>query len=349
MEQTKIVVIGAGVIGLTTALTLKKRGWKNVKIIAKYTPGDMAIEYTSPYAGAHWRTMAPNDNPLLQKLDAVSYREFLRIAEQESKSNTGIMVVPSYDYYQDINPEFTNPWFKDLVKNFKFLREKDELPENAKIGHTYTTVLVNSPIYLKWLENNFKGLGGVIEKRAINDLREVLHQDVDVVINCTGLGSKYIAGIQDKALYPTRGQTIVARAPHIKRTLTYIGSHGITYIIPRSDGTVVLGGTANKNDFNPFSDTDTNQDILERTKRLCPELSTAGDLEIVRYSVGLRPTREGGPRFENEIYRTESGRKVLVTHAYGHGGFGYQSSWGSAEHTVEMMERGLSKIHNAKL
>lgn len=51
MEQTRIVVIGAGVIGLTTALTLKKRGWKNVKIIAKYTPGDMAIEYTSPYAG----------------------------------------------------------------------------------------------------------------------------------------------------------------------------------------------------------------------------------------------------------------------------------------------------------
>lgn len=51
MDKTNIVVIGAGVTGLTTALLLKQKGYKHVIIVAKYIPGDMNIEYTSPYAG----------------------------------------------------------------------------------------------------------------------------------------------------------------------------------------------------------------------------------------------------------------------------------------------------------
>lgn len=49
--DTNIIVLGAGVTGLTTALVLKQKGYKNVTIVAKYVPGDMSIEYTSPYAG----------------------------------------------------------------------------------------------------------------------------------------------------------------------------------------------------------------------------------------------------------------------------------------------------------
>jgi D-amino-acid oxidase len=51
MMDTHIVVIGAGVIGLTTALVLKQKGYTHVTIIAKYVQGDMCIEYTSPFAG----------------------------------------------------------------------------------------------------------------------------------------------------------------------------------------------------------------------------------------------------------------------------------------------------------
>lgn len=46
-----IIVIGAGVVGLSTALRLKQKGYKKVTIVAKYVPGDMCIEYTSPFAG----------------------------------------------------------------------------------------------------------------------------------------------------------------------------------------------------------------------------------------------------------------------------------------------------------
>lgn len=50
---------------------------------------------------------------------------------------------------------------------------------------------------------------------------------------------------------------------------------------------------------NPFIDDATVQSILERTSALCPELDDPP--KIVRNATGLRPTRIGGPRFENEI------------------------------------------------
>lgn len=47
-----IVVVGAGVSGLTTALLLSKDN--KVTVVAKHMPGDYDIEYTSPWAGANF-------------------------------------------------------------------------------------------------------------------------------------------------------------------------------------------------------------------------------------------------------------------------------------------------------
>ncbi|GAA5801759.1 hypothetical protein HPULCUR_007211 [Helicostylum pulchrum] len=346
--DTQIIVLGAGVIGLTTALVLKQRGYKRVTIVAKYVPGDMCIEYTSPFAGAHWRTMAMNDNPLFQKFDAVSYKKFMGFAGNKQgniNEQVGIMTVPSYDYYDDNStPEVTDPWFQNIVQDFKFLTEG--LPQGVKTGFTYTTALINSPVYLKWLQSQFEKLGGTIIKKSITHIDEVFRfignkEPYAALINCTGLGARFLGGVQDDKVFPTRGQTVVVYAPHIKKTITHVSTQGMTYIIPRSDGTVILGGTANKHDFNPYIDEATVQSILTRTAALCPEIDSS--LKIVRHAVGLRPSREGGARFENEIRRSKHHDFALyVTHAYGHGGFGIQSSWGSAEYIVELMEKGLS-------
>lgn len=153
------------------------------------------------------------------------------------------------------------------------MTEKDGLPEGAVIGHTYTTgkidlthvilciltrptiVLINSPVYLKWLQKQFIQLGGKVIKQAISHIDDVFNfiQDQNpshaAVINCTGLGARFLGGVQDDALYPTRGQTVIVHAPHIKRTITFVRPNGNTYIIPRSDGTVILGGTYNMHDL----------------------------------------------------------------------------------------------------
>lgn len=46
--QQQVVVVGAGVIGLTCALHLVNKGHK-VLVVAKHFPGDLNIEYTSPW------------------------------------------------------------------------------------------------------------------------------------------------------------------------------------------------------------------------------------------------------------------------------------------------------------
>ncbi|KAI8972098.1 FAD dependent oxidoreductase [Pilobolus umbonatus] len=334
--MSDIVVLGAGVIGLTTALFLQQRGYQ-VAVIAKHVPGDMSIEYTSPYAGAHWRSFATHDNKLLQRIESVTYHRLMSLSTQ----NTGIMVLPSLDYYDVLTPETVDPWFKDTVTDFTFIPQQD-LPGNAKIGHQYTTVVVNTPFYLRWLLSEFKKLGGTLQQHTVSHITDLFHliQPLRSVINCTGLGSRFIGGIEDKKMYPTRGQTVMIHAPFVNKTLTHIGDHGISYVIPRTDGSVILGGTANTHDYNPFPNDKENQFILEQAKILYPELKKE-PIQIIQSSVGLRPTRSGGPRFENEwiVSPLDPQHRVKVTHGYGHGGYGVQSSWGSAEYIIELMER----------
>jgi len=54
MLETKIVVVGAGVAGLTSALLLSKNKHYSITVAAKYMPGDYDIEYASPWAGANY-------------------------------------------------------------------------------------------------------------------------------------------------------------------------------------------------------------------------------------------------------------------------------------------------------
>ncbi|KAI9300428.1 hypothetical protein BJ944DRAFT_273065 [Cunninghamella echinulata] len=343
-----IIVIGCGIVGLTTAILLVEKGYK-VTIAAKWLPGDRHIEYTSPFAGAHWRAMASNDDFLLQSFETISYKKFLQLGRQ-LPNDTGVMVVPSYDYYNTLK-DVENPWFKDIVEDFSFISPSEFPNQDIKVGHKYTTVLINSPYYLNWLLKQFTMKGGKIQRKELKDIHEAFDDYVDAVVNCTGLGSLSLGGVKDTKLFPTRGQTILVRGNHIKKTITCLDDRGITYIIPRNDGTIILGGTSQKNDFNPKVDKDIAESILKRTQEICPELFNNGPLTILRHSVGLRPTRVGGVRIENQKYEKINGQPIIVTHAYGHGGFGYQSSYGSSEYICTCVEKGFHQLQkeNAKL
>jgi glycine/D-amino acid oxidase-like deaminating enzyme len=47
VNMSHIVILGAGVSGLTTALELSKDGRYSITIVAKFMPGDLDIEYVS--------------------------------------------------------------------------------------------------------------------------------------------------------------------------------------------------------------------------------------------------------------------------------------------------------------
>jgi D-amino-acid oxidase len=88
---------------------------------------------------------------------------------------------------------------------------------------------------------------------------------------------------------------------------------------------------------------------MQRCVDICPQLTAPGNggvpgktginaLSIVRHGVGLRPLRANGPRIEKE-HREDEG--ITVVHAYGHGGAGYQSSYGSAMAVCKLLEDAL--------
>ncbi|KAI7881278.1 nucleotide-binding domain-containing protein [Lichtheimia hyalospora FSU 10163] len=338
----KVHVIGAGVIGLTTATLLLIEGY-DVTILAKHFPGDMSIDYTSPWAGARWKTLAPNDDARLQRYDADSFKIFWELAKCRA-DETGIMVIPAFDYYKDPTADQRNPWWKKVVPGFRKLSRK-ELPKNIDIGYTFTTVAITPDRYLRWLQSQFVALGGKRKQVEISNLTDAMddHQNtVDIIVNCAGMHATSIQGVNDSHVNnPVRGQNVVVRAKHIRKTISVKTKQEYTYVIPRADGTVILGTTKDEGNRNAEPDPAIAKDIMERACKHCPELTNGKGIErldVVGNIIGLRPKRNGGPRVETEVKESPSGKPILVAHNYGHDGSGYQASWGSAKHAVKLIK-----------
>lgn len=106
-----------------------------------------------------------------------------------------------------------------------------------------------------------------------------------------------------------------------------------TYIIPRPDGSVILGGTFQHDNWDLSVDHKTARRIFERCTTFHPALLPSRGARVISHNVGLRPARRGGPRVEienmqlplsNELVPCQDDdsrkkRELKVIHAYGFG------------------------------
>ncbi|KAJ3036291.1 hypothetical protein HDV00_002948 [Rhizophlyctis rosea] len=334
-KTPRIIVLGAGVIGLTIANLLQSRGYQ-VTIVARAFPDNPDELYTSAAAGAHWRSYASKDEHLLQEWEETTLRMFFRLADFPA---TGIHICPGVEIWKQQPESWQDPWFSGLVPNYTTLAS-EQLPPGAGWGVKYQTICINVPVYLKWLLSSFREGGGAIDVREIGNIEELFDGKTDFVVNCTGYGARSLKGVEDGRVYPTRGQTVIVRAPKVNLTITTLGgtADDFSYVIPRGDGTVVLGGTyeANNSDLQP--DETVTRRIIERCVALVPEVgNSAQEVEVICSKVGLRPTRVGGVRLDYEDVVLEKGKLAHLIHCYGHGGYGYQSSYGSALAVAQMV------------
>uniref|UniRef100_A0A2K6EHE9 D-aspartate oxidase n=1 Tax=Propithecus coquereli TaxID=379532 RepID=A0A2K6EHE9_PROCO len=169
------------------------------------------------------------------------------------------------------------------------------------------------------LVSGVKGSGGQILTRRVEDLWE-LHPSFDIVVNCTGLGSRRLAG--DSKIFPVRGQVLKVQAPWVKHFIR--DGSGLTYIYPGVSH-VTLGGTRQKGDWNLSPDAEISRDIFSRCCALEPSLRGACD---IKEKVGLRPSRPG-VRLQKELLARD-GQRLPVVHHYGHGAGGFSVHWGTA-------------------
>ncbi|KAJ3027905.1 UNVERIFIED_CONTAM: hypothetical protein HDU68_002871 [Siphonaria sp. JEL0065] len=358
MENQTIAVLGSGVQGLTAALLLLHQGAKKVVIIANASVGSYDKKdscFASPKAGANWQTFAGNDERL-QEYDEATYYTLWSLS---FLPQCGIMRLNGFQFFDEKPQDFAHPWYARFVRNYTYATPQD-LPPSKKFGIKYETVTMNVPKYLAWLTSRVKAMGGLFVFKNLNHWEDALKEvNANIVINCTGLGSLKLGGVEDQELYPVRGQVILVRAPQVQRTIgsalslgNYRGSQSegeskVTYIIPREDGIVILGGTYQKGKGSMNIDQTTAQQIMERCVAVCPELVVNGKLpEIVEHSVGLRPARYGDCRLDSQYLKTSSGKEILFVNNYGHGGYGYQSSWGCAQSVVRMVRRAVGLAYD---
>ncbi|ORZ02823.1 hypothetical protein BCR43DRAFT_520075 [Syncephalastrum racemosum] len=339
----KIIVFGAGVIGLTTAVVLLKNGYEDVTVVGKYHPGDeLTHEFTSPWAGASIVSFAAQ-NTLLQEIDQISFKEFARQANLVPEA--GVMYCPGL-HLSEIDDPAHEAWAKKLYLNTEKVA-KEQLPEGVRFGYRFLSFSLTAPRYLDWLVGQVKQLGGRLERGTFESIQDVAEKyQAETVINCTGLGSRVLADVRDETLHPVRGQTVLIRAPHIKTQMYREGPDVYTYIIPRPDGTAIVGGTLDYVTKEAEPDPAVTQSILARVYALNPELTHSqgpAAFDIVTENVGFRPTRQQSVRLEKESQKRgkcfilPKGGRYTIVHNYGHGPHGYQSCWGSAAKVLELL------------
>ena len=153
MTDPTYVVLGAGVVGLTTALELRSRyPTAVITIVAKHLPGTSSIEYTSPHAGANWLSVAI-DNGRQEEWDAITYRRFGELADHVPEAGVRRMDLRAfYDSPMEeaglLSRGTGKVWYEELTGLRKV--PQDEMPEGARVGLDMSTYIINVQIYLPW-------------------------------------------------------------------------------------------------------------------------------------------------------------------------------------------------------
>jgi len=105
----------------------------------------------------------------------------------------------------------------------------------------------------------------------------------DAVVLCAGAWSATFGELSDLRVHPVRGQMLALRAPELPAEIVY--QEGC-YLVPRCDGVVLLGSTMELAGFDASTNERTASGLLAWAQRRHPGLSAD---RIIRHWAGLRP------------------------------------------------------------
>ena len=255
-HQGAVAVLGAGVMGLSTARLVQEAGFP-VTLYAKALPP----ETTSNVAGgqfhpfghyAHDRVTPEWRAQFAAALD-YSWRRFQIMVGDDY----GIRWLPTY--VESDGP--LTQMLPTFPPNNRVLRP-DEHPFPVAHIARYDTMYIETGRYLRQLIRDVQLAGGRIAIRELATTAEISALPERLVFNCTGLGARALFG--DQELRPARGQlAILEPQPEIRYAFT--GDAG--YMFPRADG-ILLGGTFELDQWDATPQPDDIARILASHQRL---------------------------------------------------------------------------------
>uniref|UniRef100_A0A8C6TM27 D-aspartate oxidase n=1 Tax=Neogobius melanostomus TaxID=47308 RepID=A0A8C6TM27_9GOBI len=214
MNRVQVVVVGAGVIGFSTAVCVAESLPScSVTLVAeKFSP-----DTTSDGAAGILFAAEFPDIPLQRQRRWFkdSFDHLLSIAQSAEAPRAGVMLSSGCQVFKEV-PAVRRPFWSDLVIGFREMSEREmrRFPERT-FGQAFTTLKCECASYLPWLHSRFLKAGGTVEQRRVSSLDELA--GFDLIVNCSGLGSKTLAN--DTAVYSVRGQVLKVHAPWIQLEL----------------------------------------------------------------------------------------------------------------------------------
>ncbi|MCY4356107.1 MAG: FAD-dependent oxidoreductase [Gammaproteobacteria bacterium] len=251
-SHMECAVLGCGALGLTTARLMQNQGWK-VTIYSK----DLPPHTTSNVAGGQWSATSVFDKEMtspafmeqFEKAQRHSYRYFQNLVGPRY----GVRWITNYQMLNGLgmlNGELLPEQYPYFYPQRRLLGP-GEHPFPIEYTYHYDTMLVEPAVFLSALIQDFFAAGGSINKREFRHQDELMNLTEPVIINCTGLGAKEL--FDDPDMLPIKGQlSFLLPQPEVNYII--IGNSGL-YMFPRSDG-VLLGGTYDRNVFDPAPDRD---------------------------------------------------------------------------------------------
>jgi glycine/D-amino acid oxidase-like deaminating enzyme len=226
-----VAVVGAGVMGLSTARLVQEAGFP-VTIYTAALPPDTTSNIAGgqfhPFSVFHPGDASPEFMAQYTRATEYSWRRFQIMVGDDY----GIRWLPTYVAGDQLQEQLT-PDFPPVNRLLAVREHPFPLDEVVR----YDTMYVETGRYLRQMERDVRLAGGKIEVRKFASLNDIAGLPESLVFNCTGLGSRDLFG--DAELEPIRGQLAILE-PQPEVRYAALGDFG--YMFPRGDG-ILLGGT----------------------------------------------------------------------------------------------------------
>ncbi|KAI0753055.1 nucleotide-binding domain-containing protein [Daedaleopsis nitida] len=379
-DAPHVLVIGAGIIGLSTAWTLLDSGFTITVLAEHFANRDNSDRLTSQIAGALWEFPPAVCGHAADATALESSKRWAMVSYHVYKHMAADPVLRKEFSVQMRETAFF--FLKPVKDDVEQLRKMREIERSGVAGFRHDTGVVHE-LGLdkeKWVDA-YELLSSLIDTdKALSRITELVRdkgatfvletidddlfkQEQDLltkfsahaIVNASGLGSYILA--DDNTVYPLRGAVLrllndgqqfkkVQKALVVSANdVGHVKSEFI-FIVPRNESILYVGGFSEPDEVERVDENHENVLKMARdAEDFLPGLDTNHRDPAYPIAQGLRPARLGDVRVEREPSKEPDVPKYSrIVHCYGHAGAGWSLAFGSALEVKTLVKEAIDQL-----
>ena len=371
MAKPKLIIIGAGVSGITTALTLQSLGY-DTSVFTAEDPNQIANKNHHPELASLFpsASVIPHTvNASTQRLENIFKTSQSFFYDLRKHTFPGITTHKHYEIFE-FNKK--KPAYCEWMLNWRAIGESDDkfIPRRKSrqslYGWRFDCIFADWPLYFPALVKCYRQSGGTITLKKLTP-DEIGKLPAPIIINCAGAGSPFLFDDPGDEQLLVRGHLLhqpdrplitndhgeILSYNYTPGTSVYADLQGNpcdVYCYPRKDGWYIGGSrqTGRLDGDKNWSGEEFRGDSYSIDDLKIPAAIVDLNREILEESYGLsfKITKDTGSMLGYRYIRSAKNGLRLeeetlgnkrVIHNYGHGGAGVTLSWGCALEIAQKM------------